>query len=147
MNRTTADTTPAAPRFPVTVDAYDFLQLSHDNQAWAGQQTRTDGRFEAMTGDAVDYSWPHAYWYPDWVTVIIARNFLDGAGHSYQIISDLEDPLAESAAHTLWRPCPEHRCNRCAVAPICSYVILTSYIGYPVEPTADPSGRSVGRDR
>lgn len=147
MNCHAADTTHTAPRFPVTVDAYDFLQLSHDNQAWAGHQIRDNGRFEAMTGDDVDYSWPHAYWYPDWVTVIIARSFLDGAGHGYQIISDLEDPLAESAAHTLWRPCPEHRCSRCAVAPICSYIILTGYFGYPVEPTTDPSSRSVGQDR
>jgi hypothetical protein len=96
-----------------------------------------------MTGDDVDYTWSQAYWYPDWLTVITARSFLDGASHRYQIISDLADPLAESAAHTLWRPCPEHRCNQCAVAPICSYVILT---GYPDQPAAHPSTRNIGQD-
>ncbi|WP_410675478.1 hypothetical protein [Amycolatopsis sp. cmx-4-68] len=139
MNSTPANTTSAASRFPITVDAYDFRQLSHDNQAWAGHQTRDDDRFEPVTGENVDYSRPHAYWYPDWLTVIIARSFLDGAGHSYQIISDLDDPLAESAAHTLWRPCPEHRCSQCAVAPICSYVILTGYHGEPATAPTSPS--------
>ncbi|SEF38127.1 hypothetical protein SAMN05421837_11878 [Amycolatopsis pretoriensis] len=137
MNRPATDTTHAAPRLPVTVDAYDFRQLSHDHRLWAGHQSRDDHRFEAMTGDDVDYSWPHAWWYPDWLTVIVARSFLDATGHRYQIISDLDDPLAESAAHTLWRPCPEHRCGRCAVAPICSYVILTAYPGEPPLPQRD----------
>lgn len=135
MTSPTPDTTPTPSRFPVTVDAYDFRQLSHDNRLWAGHQAREDHRFEAMTGTDVDYdSWSQAYWYHDWVTVILARSVLDGTGHRYQIISDLDDPLAESAAHALWRPCLEHRCNRCAVAPTCSYVILTNYLG---EPPAD----------
>ncbi len=137
MNGAADSAASVTTRFPVAVEAYDFHQLSHDNKPWAGHQTRDDHRFESMTGDVVAYSWPHAWWFHDWLTVMMARSFLNGAGHRYQIISDLDDPLAESAAHTLWRPCPRHRCSHCSVAPTCSYVILT---GYPGEP-ADHGGK------
>lgn len=122
------DTAHPVARWPVTVDAYDFGMLAHNYQPWAGRQKRDTGRFEPLRHDApVDYSWPHAYWFPDWVTIIIARSFLDGKFFPYQIITDLEDPLRKEAAHTLWFACEEHSCAECGVSPVNSYVILTPY--------------------
>ena len=45
-------------------------------------------RFEDVLGNAIDYSYRHAYWLPDWTSAMIFRSYHASIGASCQILLD-----------------------------------------------------------
>lgn len=106
---------------PVTlmISGADFDRLTDTSMQWGTHWQRhiDNDRFEptAQPDEAVSTNWGYVYWVGDhWQAVMLARAYLDSAGHRYQILWDTaQHPngdycgyaiLTDYASSTCWLP-------------------------------------------
>lgn len=77
---------------PLHMTEHDFDLLAENAMEWGQHWAAHDGRFEHMEqhyATAPSYKWAIAYWVGrHWTGVILAKSWLEHAGHAYEILSD-----------------------------------------------------------
>lgn len=76
-------------KIEIEMDAVDFDFLWTTSMRWAGQGWHDQpGRFTSFGDDEVNYSLRTAYWFTDYASVILAREYLRHTNIKHQVLSD-----------------------------------------------------------
>ena len=73
----------------IKLDAFGFENLWYNSMAWAGYGDDWKKQNERFIGaDSLTYDWTWAYWFTDWVDIVIAGAFLESCNEKFSVYSD-----------------------------------------------------------